>query len=122
MLSTSPSNLFTMLFFFCISIIILLSTRGCIFKTQNALVMTLCHDFQSPNMGLLPWCIFRTHFLLLPCRLKPWCIFKTVNVMTLLMLFEERTYSSLQVTTLLLPFVFLCVHTEKTLKLLQSFL
>ena len=62
--------------------------------------MTLCHDFQSPNLGLLPWFIFKTHFLLLICRLEPWCIFKTVLVMTMdTPAFEERTYSSLQVMT-----------------------
>ena len=76
--------------------------------------MTLSHDFQSPNLGLLPWCIFKTHFLLLTCRLEPWCIFKTVYVMTLLLPFEERTYSSLQVISLLLPCrLSVCTHREK---------
>ena len=65
-----------------------LASAGCIFKTHNSLVMTLCHDFQSPNLGLLPWCIFKPHFLLLPCILEPWCIFKTVLVITLLLLLK----------------------------------
>ena len=48
-----------------------------IFKTENVPVLTISHDFQSPNLGFLSWCIFITHFLLLPCMLEPWCVFIT---------------------------------------------
>ena len=99
-----------------------------IFKTENVPVLTISHDFQSPNLGFLSWCIFITHFLLLPCMLEPWCIFKTLFLLlpcrleplcicktmfvkTLLLPFEERTYSTLHVISLLLPCrLSVCTH------------